>query len=241
MPDNFRIYAVLPAFNEAGKVGRVVEKIKKTGQIETIVVVDDCSTDETGAEAEKNGAIVLRHEINRGVGAAIRTGIKYGMENGFDICTVLSSDDQHEPEEIERVVAPIISGEYDFIQGSRRMRGGRVVNDRMFRKVTTRLYSLFFSMLVFRRITDATNGFRAFRLSIFDDPKIDINQDWLDRYELEPYILFRAVKSKNIRFKEVPITIYYHDDPRQYTKMKPFRDWWRLARPLFYLGFRLRK
>ena len=82
--DNSRIYAVLPAFNETGKVGRVVEKIIKTGRIETIVVVDDCSTDDTGAEAERNGAIVFKHKINRGVGAAIRTGIKYGIDNNFD-------------------------------------------------------------------------------------------------------------------------------------------------------------
>lgn len=62
--------------------------------------------------------------------------------------------------------------------------------------ITTQMYSLLFSTFVFKRITDATNGFRAFRLSIFDDPSIDIDQDWLDRYELEPYILYKAVTSK---------------------------------------------
>jgi dolichol-phosphate mannosyltransferase len=241
MADRPRVYAVLPAFNESGKVGKVIEKIKKTESVIEIVVVDDCSSDSTSEEANMAGARVIRHEKNLGVGAAIRTGIKYGLDYDFDICVVLSSDDQHEPSELPRVLNPIINDEFDFIQGSRRMKGGKVVNDRLFRRLTTQLYSILLSILVFRRITDATNGFRAFRLSIFDNPDIDINQDWLDRYELEPYILFKAIKNKNIRFKEVPITLLYHADPKQYTKMRPIRDWWRIARPLVFLGLRLRK
>ena len=154
---------------------------------------------------------------------------------------MLSSDDQHEPKELDRVISPIINNEFDFIQGSRRMKGGQVFNDRLFRKITTRLYSLLLSILVGQRITDATNGFRAFRLSIFDYPDINIEQDWLDRYELEPYILFKAITKKDIRFKEVPITIYYHLEAKNYTKMRPFLDWWKLARPLVYLGLRLKK
>ncbi len=241
MADRPKILAILPAFNEAGKVGKVVEKIKATGEVDEIVVVDDCSSDTTGNEAKDLGATVLRHDPNRGVGAAIRTGILYGIEKKFEIGVVLSSDDQHEPSELPRVLDPIRSGEFDFIQGSRRMKGGKVVNDRPFRMITTQLYSALMSLLVMRRITDATNGFRAFRMDFFRLPGIDINQDWLDRYELEPYILFKAVTNSKVRFKEVPITLYYHADPKQYTKMKPFRDWWRLARPLLFLGLRIRK
>ncbi len=239
--NNIKILIVLPAFNETGKVGRVVEKIKATGFEGTIVVVDDCSYDDTSGEAEKAGAVVLSHGTNKGVGAAIRTGILYGIKNGYDICTVLSSDDQHEPKEINRVVTPITNDEYDFVQGSRRLKGGHVFNDRPFRKITTQLYSILLSLLVGQRITDGTNGFRAFRLSIFDYPDININQEWLDRYELEPYILYKAIKNKNIRFAEVPITIYYHQEAKQYTKMRPFLDWWKLARPLVYLGLRIKK
>ncbi len=241
MAQNNCLLIILPAYNESGKIGRVVEKVKRENIVDEVVVVDDCSTDGTSEEAAGAGATVIRHETNRGVGAGIRSGIKYGLENNYDLCAVLSGDNQHEPTEIERVVKPIIDGDYDFIQGSRRIAGGKVVNDRPFRMVTTRLYSLFFSILTGRRITDATNGFRAFRLSLFDEYDIDLNQSWLDRYELEPYILYRAVKNRMIRLKEVPITIYYHQSAREYTKMRPFRDWWRIAKPVVYLFLRLRK
>jgi dolichol-phosphate mannosyltransferase len=241
MASDGKLLIVLPAYNEAGKIGRVVDKVTKENIVDEIVVVDDCSSDGTSDEARAAGATVIRHEVNRGVGAGIRSGIKYGIENDFDICAILSGDDQHEPTEIERVVGPILTGEFDFIQGSRRLKGGRVVNDRPFRMITTQLYSLFFSVLVMKRITDATNGFRAFRLAIFDDPEFNLDQSWLDRYELEPYILYKAVKSENVRIKEVPITIYYHRAAREYTKMRPFRDWWRLARPMIYLALKIRK
>ena len=241
MPKSERILVVLPAYNEEGKIGRVVAKVKKISAVSRIIVVDDCSKDKTSEEARAAGAEVIRHEQNRGVGAGIRSGIKYGIANRFDICIILSGDDQHEPGEIDAVIEPIVRGECDFVQGSRRMKGGKVVNDRPFRMITTQLYSLLFTILVGRRVTDATNGFRAFRLSIFDDKSINIDQDWLDRYELEPYILYRVVKSRRVRFREAPITIYYHGNRKQFTKMKPFRDWWRLARPLLFLGLRLRK
>jgi dolichol-phosphate mannosyltransferase len=241
MTKSEKILVILPAYNEEGKIGRVVEKVKKIMSVNQIVVVDDCSKDKTSEEARAAGAEVIRHKQNRGVGAGIRSGIKYGMANYFDICIILSGDDQHEPAEIDSVIEPIVRGECDFVQGSRRMKGGKVVNDRPFRMITTQLYSLFFTILVGRRVTDATNGFRAFRLSIFDDESINLDQDWLDRYELEPYILYKVVKSRRVRFREAPITIYYHGNRKQFTKMKPFRDWWRLARPLLFLGLRLRK
>jgi len=238
---NEKILAVLPAYNEVGKIGQVVKKIQAVNTVDTILTVDDFSTDETAEEASQAGSKVIRHAYNRGVGAGIRTGIQYAINNEYTICVVLSGDDQHEPKELPVVLGPVISGEYDFIQGSRRLPGGRIENGTLFRRVSTWLYSLLFSLLTFRRITDATNGFRAFRLSIFDQPEINIDQDWLDRYELEPYILFKVVTNRNLKIKEVPITIYYHIDGRKYTKMTPFKDWWRLAKPMVYLGLGIRK
>ena len=235
-----RILVVAPAYNEEGKIGRVVRKVLQAPIESSMLVVDDCSTDETASEARSMGAKVITHAEKSGVGGAIRTGIEYAIENDFDILAVVSGDDQHEPSELGRALEPILNGDADFVQGSRRMNGGRVINDRFFRKITTQLYSLFFSALTGTRITDATNGFRAFRLKILKHESIKLGQEWLNTYELEPYLLYKCVTIPEIKVKEIPITIRYHSSGREYTKMRPVRDWWRLARPMFLLKLGLR-
>jgi len=241
MSDRPKTVCILPAYNEVGKIGRVVEKVHATGEVDQVVVVDDCSTDSTFDEATAAGAHVIRHEVNQGVGAGIRDGLFYGRDQGSDIGVIMAGDDQHEPKELPAVLGPLRRGEADFVQGSRRLKGGGTVNGPLFREVTTRLYSAVFSILALRKITDGTNGFRALRLSLLDDPEINLDQPWLNTYELEPYLLWKVIRSKDYRVIEVPITIYYHDEAKQYTKMKPFRDWWRLARPLIYLRLGIRR
>lgn len=236
-----KVICILPAYNEAGKIGRVVNKVKAVNQVDLVVAVDDCSSDSTGKEAADAGAHVIRHETNQGVGAGIRSGLKYGKEHGFDIAVIMSGDDQHEPKELEQVLLPLRQHAADFVQGSRRVKGGKAVNPPLFREISTRVFSIAFTLATGKRITDGTNGFRAFFLSILDDSDIDLNQPWLNTYELEPYLLYRAVRSRNCRVLEVPITVYYHSRTKQYTKMKPFRDWWRLVRPLVFLRLGLRK
>lgn len=234
-----RIAVVIPAYNEQGKVGRVLAKIP-AGVIETAIVVDDASSDATAEEARQGGAHVITHPQNKGVGAALRTGIDHARAQQYDIVAILSGDDQHDPSELPRVLAPLLAGECDLVQGSRRLGGGATVAMNLFRRVTTYVYPWLFRLSTGFRFpsTDATNGFRAFRLSIFEDPRIDLWQPWLDTYELEPYLLHRAVTTGK-RVREVPITIVYHG--RGTTKMRAVRDWWRIARPLVYLSLGLRK
>jgi dolichol-phosphate mannosyltransferase len=217
-----------------------VEKVLAVGIVDEIVVADDCSSDNTNAEARTAGATVIRHEKNLGVGAGIRSGLNYGLKNGFDIAVVMSGDDQHEPKELPVVLDPLFSGESKFVQGSRRIEGGQAVNDRAFRNITTRLFSLFFSVVTLKRITDGTNGFRAFFLSILGEYGFNLDQDWLNTYELEPYLLYKAVRNSEINVVERPITVYYRGSKRDFSKMKPFRDWWRLARPVIFLRLGLR-
>ncbi|MEZ5359108.1 MAG: glycosyltransferase family 2 protein [Candidatus Zixiibacteriota bacterium] len=236
-----RVLCILPAYNEEGKIGRVVTKVKAVNQVDAIIVADDCSSDNTFNEATEAGAYVIRHEKNMGVGAGIRSGLHYGKENNFDIAVIMSGDDQHEPEELQSVLDPLRNNEADFIQGSRRLKGGKTVQAPLFREITTRLFSLFFTLLTFKRITDGTNGFRAFFLSILNDDAINLDQDWLNTYELEPYLLYKVVTSPKYRVVEKPITIYYRGETKQYSKMKPFRDWWRIARPMIFLALRIRR
>ncbi|HKQ58581.1 MAG TPA: glycosyltransferase family 2 protein [Candidatus Eisenbacteria bacterium] len=235
--DPRRVAAVVPAYNETGKIGDVVRKVSRMDAA-CVIVVDDCSSDATADEARAAGAErVIRHEVNRGVGAAIRTGLMAAKQEGFAFAAILSGDDQHEPDELPRVLAPLFEDRADLVQGSRWLPGGATPGIPPDRRWLTRLYPLLFRIASGYPSTDGTNGFRAFRLTMLDDPRIRLDQAWLDRYELEPYLLYQAVRC-GYRVREVPVTVRYHG--RGTTKMSLLSDSWRLLRPLVFLRLGLR-
>ena len=227
------VAVIIPALNEAGKIGRVLDKLPRDGRFEAIVV-DDGSSDGTGDEARAHGAaVVIRHEVRAGVGAAIRDGWMCGTARGRPYLALLAGDDQHVPSELAGALDALLAADADYVQGSRWIDGGKVVGPTGGRGLGTRLYSLVFSVLAGRRITDATNGFRIFRSTLLADPRIRIDQPWLDSYDLEPYVLFRAIRG-GYRLIEHPVTVVYHAR-EGYTKMRGIRDWWRLFRPALLL------
>jgi dolichol-phosphate mannosyltransferase len=233
------VAVIIPALNEAGKIGRVLDKIPRDGRFEAIVV-DDGSTDGTGDEARTHcAAVVVRHEVRGGVGAAIRDGWKAGLARNRPYLALVSGDDQHEPAELAGALDRLIAGEADYVQGSRWMQGGHVVGAIGGRGFGTRVYSVAFSILAFHRVTDATNGFRVFRSELLRDPSIDLDQTWLDSYDLEPYVLYKVIRGRH-RVMEYPVTVRYHA-AEGYTKMRGIRDWWRLFRPAFLLRFGVKR
>ena len=232
-----RVAVVLPAFDEAPRIGKAVREARKQRRIHRVVVVDDGSRDATAAVARRAGATVLRHSRNRGIGAALRTGFAWALRRKFGVILVMAGDDQDRGREIPRLLDRIAAG-YDFVQGSRWMSGGRVVNIPLFRRVTTIIYSLVFTAVTRHRITDGTNGFRAVRARVLAGLRLD--QRWLDRYELEPYVYYQAVR-RGYRVAEVPITKSYPRSGVGYTKMRPLRDWWSIFRPLILLPLGLKR
>ena len=235
--DPARVAVVVPAYKERGKIGDVVRKVSRE-HASCVIVVDDASGDGTAEEATAAGAErVLRHPANRGVGAGIRTGLFAARAAGFDFAAILSGDDQHEPDELPRALEPLFRGEADLVQGSRWLPGGATPGINAERRWLTQLYPRLFRIASGYPSTDGTNGFRAFRLAMLDDPRIQLDQPWLDRYELEPYLLFQAVRC-GYRVREVPVTVRYHS--RGTTKMRLFRDGWRILRPVVLLRFGLK-
>lgn len=235
--DPARVAIVVPAWNEVGKIGVVVRKVPRR-YASCVIVVDDHSSDATSDEAREAGAeVVVRHEQNKGVGAGIRTGLFEAKRRGFEFAAVLSGDDQHEPDELPRILLPLFRNEADLVQGSRWLPGGATPGIPADRRWLTRLYPLIFRIASGHPITDGTNGMRAFRLSLLDDPRIQLQQDWLDRYELEPYLLYQVVACR-YRVLEAPVTVRYHS--RGTTKMRWFRDGWRILRPIVFLRLGMR-
>jgi hypothetical protein len=109
----------------------------------------------------------------------------------------------------------------------------------LFRRVTTKIYSIIFKLITGFPCTDGTNGFRAFKTSILINPIINLDQRWLDTYELEPYLFVKTLEA-GYKVREVQVTKHYHKSVIGYSKMVPVKDWWNILKPLIYLkiGFK---
>jgi dolichol-phosphate mannosyltransferase len=230
-----RVAAVIPAFDEESRIARVVSRVPRS-TVERVIVVDDGSTDGTAARAEDAGAEVVRLGRTVGVGAALREGFRRAVRANAEVVVVLAGNDKDAPEEIPRLLEMIRNG-FDVVQGSRYLPGGRGGNMPFYRRVATRLHARLFSLVAGRRFTDTTNGFRAIRRVVLDDHRMGLDAKWLDEYELEPFLLLRAVRL-GYRVGEAPVTKIYPRDGAPYTKMAPITGWWSILRPLVRAALR---
>jgi dolichol-phosphate mannosyltransferase len=224
-------------FEQEREIGAFLDRLVAANPGLDVVVVDDGSADRSASIAEGRGFPVLKHGKNLGVGAAIRTGIRHAISTGrFEYLVIMSANGKMHPEELPLVIGPIVNGEADYVQGSRFLEGGRALSLSPFRRAAIPAYSLLATLLLRARFTDITCGFRAYRLSLFADERVNLDQDWLNRYEAELYIHYYACKL-GARVIEVPVTIdYSHLEDDRKSKMRPFAGWWSLFRPLFLLS-----
>jgi dolichol-phosphate mannosyltransferase len=234
-----RVLAATFAYNEGEKIKRTLARHPAVRSYD-LLVHDDGSTD--GALDGIDGrVIVLRNEINRGIGASMKRVFQYALDHGYDVLVIHAGNDKDDPLEIPRLLGPIETGAADFVQGSRYLGGGGFGNMPSYRVVGTRIvHPLIFSIAAGKRVTESTNGFRAFRTALLRDPRINWRQDWLDKYELEPYLMLKAIRL-GYRHVEVAVTKIYPPHALGYTKMRPFVDWWSIVRPVVYLGLGLKR
>ena len=149
-------------------------------------------------------------------------------------------NDKDDPADISKLEAKINEG-YDVVQGSRYLPGGCYENMPFYRIVSSKfLHPFIFSLMTGVKITDSTNGFRAVRAGVFKDNRFNLDQSWLNEYELEPYLFYQLIKS-GYKFIEVPVTKIYPSREEGFTKMKPWVSWWSILRPLILLPLGIKK
>jgi len=244
--DKFRVVTIIPVYGEAGKIGNLILRFRGSSVDEVCLIVD-CPSQTILDEIKRTSQnvdipVTLFTNLNRkGIGYAIRRGIEYAVKRGFDAIVVMAGNGKDDPKEIPKLLKPIAEDGYDYVQGSRFLRGGKSVKNPILRGLFSRIYPFIWTFVTDIQCTDVTNGFRAYRTTIFDDGRINIWQDWLDGYALEYYVHFRVLAG-GFRMKEVPVSkVYSHRHKGGYTKIHPFRDWWQIVGPLICLKLGARK
>ena len=197
-----KIFIVIPCYNEARHLAKVIESAKPYGQV---LVVDDGSVDNSSAVAEASGAIVLKHFINRGQGASLETGDRFAYGQGAEAVVHFDADGQHLAAEIPFVLEPILTGEAEVVFGSRFLPGNSSKIPWFKKWLILKPAVVFQNYLLKLKLTDAHNGFRA--LSSRALGKIFITQDGM----AHPSEIIEQVKKAGLKYKEVPVTILYKE------------------------------
>lgn len=203
-----KLVIIVPALNEGQVILKTLKflpkKIKNFSNID-IVVINDGSTDNTKSQALKAKAIVISHVVNRGLGAAIKTGLEWAREQNADAVVTFDADGQHDAKDIQRLLKPIVKGKADLAIGSRFKVRQNVPIDRLLINWGANFISfLFFGV----RSTDTQSGLRAFSKKAIS--KIDYKAD---RMEFSSEILIEA-KRHNLKVSEIPIRAIYTDYSR---------------------------
>jgi len=203
--DNRRVLAAIPCFNEEATIGSVVLKAKK--HVNEVLVIDDGSIDNTATVAECAGATVLRHDKNKGYGAAIQSCFNYARENDFDAMAILDGDGQHDANQIQTVMRPVSDGKADISVGSRFLDsiGNMIPMYRHFGIAVLTRFSNVGSNKA-NKVTDGQSGFRAYSRKAIEniDPR-DVGMG------ASAEILMQGRK-RNLLYEEVPITCSYEGD-----------------------------
>jgi hypothetical protein len=200
LPDGPRLVVVSPAYNEASNVAAVIERMPRelAGYRVIHVVVNDGSEDDTAAVARQAGAFVAELPIRRGGGLALRVGYEIALQLGAEIVVTLDADGQHLPEELPIVIAPIVAGDADYVNGSRLL--GDFERDSLIRHIGVHFFSRVVTVLTGRRITDPSSGYRAARADLLRHLVLEQDQFWTSE------ILIEALRHR-ARIVEVPVTI----------------------------------
>lgn len=214
-----KIWAVVPAFNESSNLPSIVKKIKK--YIQNVVVVDDGSNDSTYDNASEAGAAVLRHMINLGKGAALKTGCDYAVGNGADLIVVLDADAQHDPDEIPSFLEKL--KDYDIVFGYRKLSGDMPYIKRFGNWFISQTIKILYNI----RLFDSQSGYRAFSKEAYKKIRWSVSD-----YSMESEMVARAGRH-SLKYTQIPIKTIYSNTSRGTTiidgvKIVINMVWWRL-------------
>lgn len=207
---------IIPAFDEAPRIGRAVAGVRAALPQADILVVDDGSRDGTAACARAAGARVASHPFNLGYGAALQTGYKYALTRDYDFVLQLDADGQHEPRDLPALLDVVASGRADAAIGSRFLGGGDY-RAPFARRIGMRLFAAIASAVTHTRVTDPTSGFQALNRRVvryYASPAYPV-----DYPDADVLIMLHFA---GLRFVEVPVRMYPPSGKSMHGGLKPF-------------------
>jgi glycosyltransferase involved in cell wall biosynthesis len=194
-----RIAVVIPAKDEGATIGALLDKITRVrvpGRELCPIVVDDGSTDGTAGIARERGVLVVCHSANRGLGAAVRTGLRAAVETGAPAVAYLDADLEYYPEDLPRLLEPVLAGRADYVLGSRFLRGVRGMS--LHRRLGNYAFTALLTVLSRRKVTDGQTGMRAFSREAASRAEIIHDYNYAQ-------VLTLDLLRKGMRMEEVPI------------------------------------
>lgn len=206
-----KLLIFIPAYNEEKSLPAMIAKIKELyGGLP--LVINDGSTDNTASIAKDLGCLVVTHPINKGLGAACRTGLKRGLEMGADIVVKIDADYQHLPEDIEKVVKPILEDRADAVFGSR-FKGGLKYKMPLYRVLGNKFFSYLTWAFAGQKVTDGQTGLMAFHKRYLQEFKI------LSDYNETQQLILDACY-KHFRVAEVPVEFHPRTSGKSFISFK---------------------
>lgn len=197
------VFIIIAAYNEEARIRKVIQNLKKAGY-NKIVVTDDGSKDKTYESIKKENIYALKHIINRGQGASLKTGIDFALKKGAKYLVTFDADGQHRVEDLEAIILPVKNGEVDVTLGSRFL--DKKTKVPFFRRLTLKTGVIIQFIFYGLWLSDAHNGFRCFSRKAAE--LIEIRSDRMEHASE----IVEQIKLKKLKYKEIPVTIIYNED-----------------------------
>ncbi len=213
---NKKIVIIMPAYNVESTLEKTISAVPE-GCIDEIILVNDCSVDETEKIARELNLTTITHSYNRGYGGAQKTGYREAIRRGFDVVVLLHSDNQYEPSIVPQFASKIIDEKFDVVSGTRMLSGDVLSNGMpLWKYVPNRFLTLLENLVFQTNLTDYHNGYRAYSVAFLKDVPFE---DLSEKFDFDTDIIIQAAIRK-ARIAEIPHFARYNNENSQMSFIK---------------------
>lgn len=227
---------VVPVFNEEDNLHGTIDSVRKHNfGVDKFLFINSGSSDNSYDILNNSEYETINLPINKGLGFVLINAIDYCIENDYQILTVIHGGNKMDTKDFKTILSPILFENYDCIWGSRFINNSSI-NMPIFRRASTPVLSQLVSIFYKRKVTDATNGFRAYKIETIMKILPRYNRVWLYGYAFESFLFGKMLNNFQIKSKEVPVTIKYNKGTKN-TKIRPIIDYPSIVFPFFLAKF----